>query len=213
MTLNFNPDEARKADRFSNFIQSAGKFVGTITRAEKLLSRNSSPGLGLSFKADDGSTAAFLDIYTHKANGDVLMGFGIVQAILGCLKLRTAKDGPVTFETWDRKQKTADGYPDIQGKRIGLVFRKELQTDQRDGSDQERLIIVGVFQAETGLMATEILENKTKGELLQKLVDFVMANPVKDSRKKGGNGSQRQSSPPLGREEGDPGFDDSSIPF
>ncbi len=216
MTLNFIPDEARKADRFSNFIQAAGKYVGTITRAEKLLSRNSSPGLGLSFKADDGSTAAFLDLYTHNNKGDVLQGFAIVQALMCCLKLRTAKDGKVTFDTWDRKQKTADGYPDIQGKRIGFVFRKELQTDTRDGSDQERLIIVGVFQAETGLMATEILEQKTKGELLQKLVDFVMANPVKDSRKKGAvNGSayQRPSSPAPGREEGDPGFDDSEIPF
>jgi len=209
MTLTFNPEEARKADRFSSFIQTAGKYVGTITRAEKLLSRNKSQGVGLSFKADDGSTAAFLDLYTHNEKGDVLMGFATVQALMCCLKLREAKEGPVTFEAWNREKKTTTGYPEIQGKRIGLVFRKELQTDQRDGvSDQERLIIVGVFQPDTGLMATEMLERKTSGELLQKLVDFVTANPVKDSRKKL-SAHQRSAAAAPGREQDDPGFDDS----
>ena len=212
MTLTFNPEEARKADRFSNFIQTAGAYKGVITRAEKLLSRNDTQGVGLSFKADDGSTAAFLDVYTQKANGETLQGAQIIQAILGCLQLRSAKEGPITFETWDRKHKNAEGYPDLMGKKIGLVFRKELQIDQRDGvSTQERLFIVGVFQAETGLMASEILDRKTKGELLPKMVEWVAANPIKDSRKKTGNGVQRSVNPP-GREEGDPGFDD-SIPF
>ena len=210
--LTFNPEEARKADKISNFIRDAGAYKGVITRAEKLVGKDKgTPGVGLSFRADDGSTAAFLDIYTHKATGEPLQGSAIIQALMCCLKLRTAEEGTIKFKTWDNKDKEAKGYPSIMGRRIGFVFRRELQLDQ-NGDDKERLMIVGVFQEDTGLMASEILDRKTSGELLPKMVQWVQANPVKDSRKKQ-NGYQRATNGATpGREEGDPGYDD-SIPF
>lgn len=210
MTLTFNPDEARKADRFSSVIRDAGAYKGVITRAEKLSSGKGTPGVGLSFRADDGSSASFLDIYTHKATGEPLQGAAIVQALLCCLKLRSAEEGTIKFKTWDNKDKEAKGYPTIMGRRIGFVFRRELQLDQH-GEDKERLMIVGVFQEDTGLMASEILDRKTSGELLPKMKEWVLANPLKDSRKKQ-NGYQRTTTT-GGREDGDPGFSDSDIPF
>lgn len=210
MTLVLNADEARKADRFSNVIRDAGAYKGVITRAEKLSSGKGTPGVGLSFRADDGSTASFLDVYTHKATGEALQGAAIIQALLCCLKLRKADEGDIKFKTWDNKDKEAKGYPALMGRRIGFVFRRELQLDQH-GEDKERLMIVGVFQEETGLMASEILDSKTKGELLPKMVAWVQTNPIKDSRKKG-NGYQRATGSAPGREEGDPGYSD-DIPF
>lgn len=212
--LTFNPDEARKADRFSNVIRDAGAYKGTITRAEKLVSEKGTEGLGLSFTADDGSTASFLDVYTIGSDGKVLMGSAIVQALMCCLKLRTANIGKINFQTWDRQNKTAEGYPDIMGKKIGFVFRRELQVNNRSGEDQERLIIVGVFQYETGLMASEILDRKTSAELLPKMTDWVKLNPVKDTRKRNGGGYSRTIGNGVpGREDGDPGATDSDIPF
>lgn len=212
MTLTFNPDEARKADRFSSVIREAGAYKGTITRAEKLISQKGTEGVGLSFVADDGSSASFLDVYTLGSDGKVLMGAAIIQAIMCCLKLRTANVGKITFQTWDRQNKTVEGYPDLMGKKIGFIFRRELQVNNRTDEDQDRLIVIGVFQYDTGLMASEILDRKTTAELLPKMKAWVEANPVKDSRKKQ-NGMQRATNggaPP--REDGDPGYDE-SLPF
>lgn len=186
MGLTLNADEARKADNFSSVIKETGAYVGTITRAEKLLSEKNTEGVGFSFKADDGSTASFLDVYTAKADGEKLRGHSIVQAAMCCLKLRTADEGRIEFERWDfdaRKMVPANatGYPAMMNRRIGFVLQKELQTNQNTGRDVERMNIVAVFDADTRMTATEILDKKTKAERLDGILKLL--KPVRDSRK------------------------------
>lgn len=189
MGLTLNSNEARKADNFSSVLRDSGKYVGIITRAEKLLSKNGVEGFGLSFKSDDGQTANYLDIYTVKKDGEKLRGYNLVQAILCCMRAKTVEEGTVTFEAWDNNerkqvQKSAPGYPTLMGKRIGLVLQRELETRQDTGEDKERLNIVTVFEATTGLSASEILDAKTKPERIDVIAKAVMANPVYDKRKK-----------------------------
>lgn len=211
MGLQLNAAEAKKADNFSAVIRETGKYIGTITRAEKLVSQNGTEGVGFSFRTDDGATANYLDVYTVKSNGDKLRGYNVVQAILCCLRLKTVEDGPITFEKWDRNaggmvQATAPGYPGMMGKRIGFILQKELQTNNRTGADVERMNIVAVFEADTGLVATEILEGKTKAERADNIAKLV--KPVRDIRT---NQSQRPAaSAPVGAASAD--FDD-DIPF
>jgi hypothetical protein len=189
VSLTLNANEARKADNFSSVIRESGKYVGTITRAEKLLSRNDVEGVGLSFKTDDGASASYLDLYTVKPNNEKLRGYNIVQALLCCARLRTVEEGTITFERWDSEERrmvqaTATGYPSLMGKRIGLILQKELQTNQNTGADVERLNIVTVFAATTGLVASEILDNKTKAERIDVITKMIMSNPVRDTRKR-----------------------------
>lgn len=216
MGLSLNANEARKADNFSTVLRESGKYIGVITRAEKLLSRNNVEGVGFSFKTDDGASASFLDVYTVKPNGEKLRGYNVVQAILCCTRLKTVSDGQITFERWDsdeRKmvQATAPGYPELMGKRIGLVLQREIGTNDNTGNDTDRLNIFAVFEASTGLMASEILDQKTKPEKLENIVRMVMANPVRDTRKRGA-GASRQSDHPNAPGNDAPPFDD-SIPF
>ena len=83
MALSLNADDAKKGDSISNVIYESGRYVGIITRAEKLLSRNAVEGVGLSFKADDGATASYLDIYTiRQSDGEKLRGYHLIQAVL-----------------------------------------------------------------------------------------------------------------------------------
>jgi hypothetical protein len=218
MTLTLNPNDARKADNFSSVLRETGKYVGVITRAEKLLSKNKVEGLGLSFKADDGASANYLDVYTVKPDGERLRGHSIVQAVLCCSRVRSADEGPITFERWDNNERrmvqaTATGYPSLMGKRIGLVLQKELQTNQNTGDDVERLNIVAVFEANTGLMSSEILDAKTKAERLEHVVKMVMSNPVRDTRKRA---PQKAAAPAQGGTygAGQPSGDfDDDIPF
>jgi hypothetical protein len=205
MGLQLNTAEARKADNFASVIKESGKYVGVITRAEKLLSKNKVEGLGLSFKADDGATANYLDLYTVKPDGEKLRGYNIVQALMVCLRLKAVDEGQITFDKWDNEarklvQTNALGYPVMMGKRIGLILQKELQTNQNTGEDVERINILAVFDPSNGLVASEILDGKTKGERLDGLVKMIQSNPVRDTRKK-----QRPTAVPAGRE---PGSDD-----
>lgn len=186
--LTFNPQVAATADQVNSAIRESGKYIGTITRAEKLLSTAGSQGLGLSLRADDGATADYLDLYTTNANGDVLPSMKTVQAVLGCLKLSRANEGKIECEKYDkatkqRKKVVVDGYPELMGKRIGFLLQKELSTNNKTGEDSDRVIVFGVFQHDTELTVSEILAKKTKPETLPKMLEALMARPVRDSRK------------------------------
>jgi hypothetical protein len=188
-SLTLDTKEARKADTVNASIRESGKFTGVITRAEKLLSKNNVEGFGLSFKSDDGSTANYLDLYTVKPDGEKLRGLGFVQAILCCTRTKEATEGTITFEKWDGEAKamvkaTADGYPALMGKRIGLLLQKELATNNKTFADVERLNVFGVFEADSEMTASEILDKKTHPEQLSKLVQALMAKPVRDTRVK-----------------------------
>lgn len=214
MGLTLNANEARKADNFSSVIRDSGKYVGTITRAEKLLSKNGVEGVGLSFKTDDGASANYLDVYTVKPDGQKLRGYNIVQALLCCARVRSADEGTITFERWDSEERrmvqaTATGYPSLMGKRIGFLLQKELQTHQNTGEDVERLNIVAVFEAATGLSSSEILDNKTKPERIDVIARMIAANPVRDTRKR-----QQPKAPSHAGTQSSGGNDfDDDIPF
>lgn len=187
MSLKFNADEARKADKTSSVIRETGKYVGVITRAEKLLSRNNVQGVGFSFKTDDGYTANYLDVYTVKANGEELWGVNLVNAVLCCARLKDVAEGEITFEKWDAEVREmaptkAAGYPALMGKRIGFVLQRELGTNTNNGAETDKVVLVRVFEASSGLTSTEILDGKTKGVKLDEFMKTLL--PVRDNRKK-----------------------------
>jgi len=186
--LTLDTNQARAADNRMSVITETGKYIGTITRAEKLTSTQGTSGLGLSFKADDGSTANYLDIWIRKANGDDLFGLKTVNAMLACLRVRGAEEGQIEFDAWDKNTKgmvrrKAPGYPALMGKRIGLLLQKVKETDDK-GNDRDGIVIYAVFQADTELTASEVLDSKTTPEKLPKMLQALMLNPVRDNRKK-----------------------------
>src|SRR4051812_48958368 len=149
MGLQLNAAKARQADNFSSVIRETGRYIGIITRAEKLLSEKKTEGVGLSFITEDGATANYLDVYTARADGSELWGANLIQSLLCCLKLKTVEEGKIEFERWDREvnevvKATATGYPALMGKRIGFVLQKELQSHHQTGADVERINLVRV---------------------------------------------------------------------
>lgn len=215
MGLQLNADDARKGDVVSNVIRDSGKYIGIITRAEKLLSRNNVEGVGLSFKSDDGATASYLDIYTvRQSDGEKLRGYHLIQALLACLKLRTVEEGPIEADKWDSSARTVvrcrlDGYPTLMGKRIGVFLQKELSTNQNNGNDAERINLIGVFDPTTNLTASEIIGGKTEPKRIHEYERMLDRYPVVDRRKsKGGEKVSAATASGVDRTE----FDD-DIPF
>lgn len=212
--LELNTEKARAADNRQTAITETGKYVGTITRAERLMSTQGTHGLGLSFKANDGSTANYLDVWFAKANGDELYGIKTVNALMACLRMRKAEDGTIQCDKWDKDagamvRATVPGYPAMMGQRIGLLLQESIETDQQ-GKDQQRIGIYGVFQADTELTASEVLDGKTTPEKLPKMLQALMANPVRDNRKN--KGAPARTAQPAQAGSGFNGMDD-DIPF
>ena len=190
MSLKLNSQLARAADEIAAGIRESGKYVGIITRAEKLTARTGTVGLGLSFKADSGQTADYLDLYHTKGDGETLSGLKTVNAILCCTKVSEATEGPIQCEKWQdggRQRVTVTGYPALMGKRVGLLLQQVLETgkDGKDGKDREKVQIFAVFNADTELTASEMYDKKTKPERLPNMLDALLARPVRDNRKGG----------------------------
>lgn len=208
MDLKLSSEHAKQADNIVSAIKETGKYIGVITRAESLVSRDKgTKGLGLSFKADNGQTADYLDIYHTKGDGSELSGLKTVNAILCCTRTQEAKAGKIKVEKWDadakaRVEVTVDGYPQLMGKRIGFLLQKALETDQ-NGRTREKVQIFGVFAADTELTASEMYAKKTTPERLNAMFDALMARPVRDNR----THAARKASAAAG---GD--FDDRDIP-
>lgn len=208
--LKLDSKQAIAADNITAGIRETGKYVGVITRAEKLVSRDKgTQGLGLSFRADSGQTADYLDIYHTKGDGEPLSGLKTVNAILCCTKTAQADEGPIKAEKWDsaagmRMQVTAPGYPALMGKRIGLLLQKTLETNSRTGADSERVQIFGVFNAETELTASEIYAKAGEPKKLAMMLEALMARPVRDNRKQTGPRATSRGSDNAGQDR----FDD-----
>lgn len=216
MGLTLNANDAKKADNFASVIRESGKYVGVITRAEKLLSRNNVEGVGFSFRTDDNASANYLDVYTVKPGGEKLRGYNIVQAVMCCARIKSAEDGQISFEKWDSDERrmvqaSAAGYPALMGKRIGFVLQREIGTNAKTGEDTDRMNIVAVFEASTGLMASEILDQKTKAERLDNVVKMIASNPIRDTRKHAA-ASSRAPANSTSAPASDGGWDD-DIPF
>lgn len=221
MTLRLNKESAISADSIASGIREAGKFVGLITRAEKLTSEKGTQGLGLSFKADSGATADYLDLYHTKGDGTALSSMKTINAIMCCAKVAEAKDGMIQCEKWNRahgvrEKVSVPGYPDLMGKRIGFLFQKVLETGQ-DGNDREKIEVFGVFNAETELTASEMFGKKTKPERLTAMLDALLARPVHDKRKPAARSAARggSTSSSGGADDARTGFsdDDFEVPF
>lgn len=203
---------AQKADQTGNRINEIGKYVGTFTQAEDITAGTGTKGIALRF--DCNGQGASLSLYTKKADGETIMGFQTLMAIMTCLGLRNIepKDGVVKF--WDRENncedtKGAKVFPELCGKPIGLLLETE-GYNKNDGSTGTKMVIAGVFQAKTELTATEILERKTVPEMLPKMVARLHHRPAKAARTTGGRPAAQAASSGGGS-----GFDDmeDEIPF
>jgi hypothetical protein len=181
---NLDPNAARKADQTGNRIDEIGKYVGTFTQAEDITAGTGTKGVALRFESN-GQTAN-LSLYTTKANGEQIMGFQALMAIMTCMSLRNITPKPGTVKYWDMEAKaeaTKPGqvFPDLCGKPIGLLLETE-DYPKNNGGIGTRMVIAGIFQAATELTAGEILDKKTKPEQLAKMVSRLRHRPARDAK-------------------------------
>lgn len=181
---NLDANEARKADSQGNQIKEIGKYVGTITQAEDITAKTGTKGVAISFTSNAGQKTK-VSIYTMKADGTKIGGFSTLNAIMTCLQLRNIapKPGTVMRYDYDTKQEVKEQgsvFPDLC-KPIGILLETE-DFAKQDGGTGTRMVLRGVFQANTELTASEILDRKTAPEALPKMVAALRHHPLKAAR-------------------------------
>ena len=202
--------EARKADSTGSMIREIGKYKGKFTQAENITAKTGTKGITFRFENEAGQKAS-LSLYTTKDNGEKLMGFQSLMAIMTCLSLRGIKPVPGKVVAWDSEAKaevTKDGsvFPDLCNKPIGLLLETEdYLTNQ--GQPRTRMVLQGVFQASSELTASEILDKKTSPEMLPKMVAALRHRPMKGGAKPAAHSGGHM--PDTGFE----GMDSDDIPF
>lgn len=201
----FNEEAARKADNTGAFITEMGKYEGKIVQAYVVNAKSGARGVGFEFEA--GGQSAKFTLYTHGRDGNEIMGLDQLNAFMRCVGQRALAPTDGKIKRWDRQAK-ADVFEDGQvfktlaGKPIGIVFETEGNIGE-NGQEYSRVVPKIFFQAGTGLTASELVDKKTVGTKLDKIVASLRHRPAKART----GAAQGQGPSPQG------GFDGDDIPF
>ncbi|MFR9677530.1 hypothetical protein [Acinetobacter sp. SEK570] len=183
--FNFNQDSAKQADAGGR-IEHTGKYIGIIKTMEFITARNTgTTGFEISFEADNKESAT-ISIWTQKSDGTPLAGSHKINALLACAGVRslTPTDQDLEKYDYDTKQRVNQRCvvaPEMTGKRVGLLLQRENYTNGT-GQARHRMNFFASFNAQSELMAKEIIDRKTSPEALPKVLDRLMQNPVVESK-------------------------------
>lgn len=176
-----DPKAAADADNFMSRLDRTGKYTGTLIRAEAKCSDNKTDGIEFSFRADSGGVSDYLSIWTHNASGEALAGLKTLNAIMTVCRVKAITPTQGLVERWDRfarqrEKVSATIFPELTGKRIGLLLQRE-EYDRNDGGTGVNMRIFAPFDPETELTASEILAKKTNPEVLPRMVAQLKDRP------------------------------------
>jgi len=185
-TYQLDESAAKQADG-GDFITRTGKYIGTFTKAEHVISDKGTVGVAFDFKTEQEEQASFT-LYTFRDDGSRIFGFNQLQAIMGCLRLtQLSEPKHKVANVWDKTENKRMDKPVLQflellDKPIGLLIQMEEYPTQ-SGEYKWRPTLSHAFCAKTELMASELLENKTQPERLEKCVQKLADKPFKDKNK------------------------------
>lgn len=175
----YNQESGIKAG-VSDYINESGAYVGKLsTKWVKGKAPSLSEALELSLTAPEGK-ANFLSVWYKKKDGtENAGGIAMINAIMGITRVNN-----LTLV----KRGNDEICPELEGKEVGLVLQKILQT-KLDGTDTYKFEIRLPFHPQTKKTLKELVDNQQATSLpamLENLHD-------KDERTKGG---QHQSYQP-----------------
>lgn len=203
-----NTEAAKAADSTGNRISERGKYTGRFTRAQHIESeKTGTKGIDFDFEASNGQKARF-SIYTVKSDGTQIYGYKQLMAIMTVLKLRNLAAPQLLratvydFDAGQEVERDVHQFAELLDKPIGLLFSME---EYKEGKWRPNL--AGIFDAETELVASEILERKTQPLTLPKMVERLRDKPLQ------GQASTNYSNGNRAAQEAAWDDDPSEIPF
>lgn len=166
--------KAAKEANAGGRIDSTGKYVGLIKKAEFITSKKGTDGVEFEFLSSTGESAT-LQLWTRNANNPQLSGFKMLMAVMTCAGVKNMTPTKRRIKKYDYDMKEmreveATIAPEFDGKAVGLLLQRE-EYEKNDGGIGYRMNIFAAAQHSTDLTANEILERKTQPEELFKLME------------------------------------------
>jgi len=201
-SFEYDDSEVAKSDKNAAKITDGGAYVGQfpVERPPSYVEADSgAKAIEFEFETEDGGKTNFT-VWMIGKTGQKTFGYAQVMGLCYLMDAKL-KAVPGKVMRWvdgekGRVREEVDGmvYPDLAGKRIGLILEKELTGDREDNpnGDKYRFNLFGAFDPKTKLTATELKERKTRPEKFDK---YLKALRVRDSRKKG---AAEPSQPSMG---------------
>lgn len=166
ISYELNTESAKKSDA-GGFLSESGKYTGKFLSAHQVISQKGSYGIEFTFEDDNGSKANFITIWTHNSQKEELFGAQYINAIMTVLSLRSLTQQQGLVEDWNGNKEMKNIFPDLVGKRLGVVFQKEEYEKSGGRGIGSKLNIFAIFNADTELTASEILNRQTEPKLLE----------------------------------------------
>ena len=178
-------EAARKSDSGGGTIKEMGKYVGAFVQAKDVTTRKGGRGIEFIFKSNTGQKAN-IAIYTLGANGEQYQGYEALMAMLTCMKIREEIKpvmGVATKYDFDQRKDVEEEcsiFPALC-KPIGILVETE-DYEKQNGDTATRIVLKNVFEADTELTASEILDRKTHPEQLARMVEALRHRPMKTAQ-------------------------------
>lgn len=168
---------AKQADAGGR-IEHTGKYVGTIKSMEFITTKKGTQGFEIHFETDE-KESAIISVYTSKGDGTQLSGRHKINALLACAGVRTLTPQDQTLEKYDFETKTKIKQtcvvaPEMTGKRVGLLLQRENYLNSNN-QPRHQMQLFACFNAQSELMAKEILDRKTQPESLPKSLERLLS--------------------------------------
>ena len=175
--FNLNTESAKQADAGGR-IESTGKYVGVIKSMEFVTAKSGAQGFEVNFESESKEYTTFT-IWTVSKDGQPLSGTHKVNALIACCGVRSLTPTEQALEKYDfdTKQKVKRlciVAPEMSDKRVGLLLQRENYVNS-NGQPRHQMNFFASFNAESELMAKEVLERKTTPELLPKALERLLA--------------------------------------
>lgn len=176
-------DAAKEANSGGKRITESGPYTGKLRAAFYEQNEKGTESVNFVFEANTGQEVGPLALYTHNGDGKELPGYNVFNALLTCMRVKQVKAvrGKVELYDFDSQSvvsKDKEIYPDLTGKAVGLVLRREEYVN-RNGETKERMTLFAPFESATNLMADEILGRQTESKSLPRIVEWLAREPVK----------------------------------
>lgn len=196
MGISFEYDDqaAGSADREP---MTTGPYVVKFTSVAAVEEDSGAEGLEFEFDAPGRGTGSF-KVYTKSKEGKQTFGYNQVMALMYLMGVKTLNSVRGKVNGWvDQKREEIDGdrFPALEDKLVGIVLQKELTT-KKSGGESYRWNLVGQYQPETKLTASELKDRVVKPEKLAKILKSLKD---KDSRK---NATAEPAQPSMGADGG-----------
>jgi hypothetical protein len=176
-------NQARRADNVISMISEIGQFSGTIEVAYAVKAKTGAKGVGIVFKTASGEKANFT-LYTHNKDGEKIMGFDQLMALMTVVKVRDIKPVKAVIKQWDSELRKevdvqADVFPELQAKPLQILF----QTEEYEANDKsiKTKVTPRYFLSADGFSASEILDKKTEQKHGEQMRKSLRHRPLKTS--------------------------------